>query len=139
MMQFGFQQTTLAVKTRDGLDDILLEPLVFLRGNGDLLRAPKSSTTDGVSAPKFLWWLIPPVGGDDYFSAVMHDAAYRGTLQLQTGVWTNAKFTRKQADDLILEAMTFQAVHFLMRWTVYLALRLFGGFAFKLDRKKTGL
>jgi len=136
-MTKGFQNTTLEVLTSNGLDDILEQPLVFYRLDGSVLRAPIGGTTDGLSVPRCLQNLIPATGGD-WFSGVLHDSAYRNQLQILCKVthhWTRANYTRAEADGLILEAMKSQGVSFLMRWTIYLALRAFGGFAFRADRK----
>ena len=135
-MMFGFQNGSLNVKTRDGLDDILIEELTFVRRDGTILRAPIGSTTDGLSTPKIVR-LIPgyDATGDDWWSGVLHDSAYRNFLQvINEGVWIAAGFNRKQCDDLILEAMTAQGVGWLRRYTIYFALRLFGWHAFKEDR-----
>ena len=131
----GFQQTTLEVRTGDGLDDVLLEPLNFVRADLTLLRAPAGSPTDGMSVPRCLQNIIPATGGD-WFSAVLHDAAYRNWLEENWGVWCQANFTRKQCDDLMLEALELQGVGWLMRHVIFWALRLFGGAAFKKDRRR---
>jgi hypothetical protein len=139
-MNYGFQNSSLDVRTRDGLDDILIEELTFVRRDGTILRAPIGSTTDGLSTPKIVR-VIPgyDATGDDWWSGVLHDSAYRDFLQVNEGVWKPAHFTQKECDDLILEAMTAQGVGFLRRHTIYFALRLFGSFAFKGDRKPLAL
>jgi len=43
----GFVNITLDVKTSNGLEDILLEPLEFVRVNNRRIRAPIAGTTDG--------------------------------------------------------------------------------------------
>ena len=92
-MIYGFQNDSLTVKTRDGLDDILLEELTFVRRDGTILRAPIGSTTDGLSTPKIVR-LIPgyDATGDDWWSGVLHDASYRGFLQVTEGVWVRQYF-----------------------------------------------
>lgn len=139
----GFQQKTLDVSTGDGLDDVLLEPLEFVRRNGDRLRAPIGSTTDGLSTPKIVR-LIPgyDATGDDWFSGVLHDSGYRDFLEVfckVTQFWSVAHFTQKQCDDLILEAMILQGVGWWRRHTIYVALRCFGFRAFAADRLKSGI
>jgi hypothetical protein len=135
-MEVGFQNDTLVVQTRDGLDDILVEALVFLDYDGTLYRAPIGSTTDGLSTPKIVR-IIPgyDATGDDWWSGVLHDSGYRDFLQVSTGVWIKANLTQKQCDHLIYSAMKSQGVGFLRRHIIFYALRLFGGFAFKGDRK----
>ena len=135
-MEFGFQQSTLNVKTRDGLDDVLIEELVFVRRDGTVLRAPIGSTTDGLSTPKIVR-LIPgyDATGDDWWSGVIHDAGYRNYLQVQDGIWVPAHYTQKQCDYTILEAMESQGIGWIRRHIIFIALRMFGSFAFKGDRK----
>lgn len=137
-MTKGFQNTTLDVCTGNGLDDILEQPLVYHRLDGTVLRAPRGGSTDGLSVPRCLQNIIPATGGD-WFSGVLHDSAYRNELQVLCKVthhWTRANYTQAQSDALILEAMKTQRVNWLMRWTIYLALRAFGSFAYRADRKK---
>ena len=135
-MTARFINSTLKVLTSDGLDDVLMEPLVFQRANGDIVRAPTGGTTDGFSVPRCLQSIVPATGGD-WFSAVLHDSAYRDQLQEQIGGnWVDACYTQKQCDRLILEAMGTQGVSWVMRHGIYLALRLFGHVAFKKDRAK---
>ena len=136
-MAAGFQNKTLDTRTSNGLNDTLLEPLVFIRENGDLIQAPIGGTTDGLSVPRCVQNIIPATGGD-WFSGVIHDSAYRNELQiLKNGVWVTANYNQQECDDLILEAMKSQEVNIVMRHTIYRALRMFGSFAFKDDRKAT--
>lgn len=134
----GFSNDALIVQTRDGLDDILLEPLGFTAKDGRCYRAPIGSTTDGLSTPKIVR-IIPgyDATGDDWWSGVLHDSGYRNFLEvfIADGTWIKSNPTRKQCDDLILDAMTSQGVGWFRRHTIYYALRLFGRFAFAGDRK----
>jgi hypothetical protein len=134
----GFHNFKLDVSTRDGLNDILLEPLVFTNRVGKRYRAPIGSTTDGLSTPKCVR-LLPgyDATGDDWWSGVLHDSAFRGFLEEldHRGDWKPAKLSQKQADDLILDAMETQGVGFIRRHIIYAALRLFGHYAYAQDRK----
>lgn len=135
-MPAGFLNKTLDIRTTDGLQDTLLEPLVFARENGQVVRAPIGGTTDGLSVPRCVQNIIPATGGD-WFSGVLHDSAYRDELEvLKDGTWVKASFDQKECDSLILEGMTAQGTNIIMRHTIYRALRMFGSFAFKDDRKK---
>lgn len=138
-MKTGFQQYTLDVKTGDGLRDELIEPLGFVRLNGEMLRAPAGGHTDGFSVPRCLQNIVPATGGD-WFSAVLHDSAYQGELEICRGVlWRPACYSKKEADDLFLEAMTSQRVGWLMRHLIYLAVRLFGRGNFQVGSRIQGL
>lgn len=135
----GFQQQKLDIETHDGLDDVLLEPLLFLRKNGTMLRAPIGGTTDGLSTPKIIR-ILPgyDATGDDWLSAVLHDSAYRDQLEQYypvARVWDKAHYNQKEADDLISEALLSQGVGIIRRSVIFHALRCFGCFAFKSDRQ----
>ena len=136
-MTLGFHNKRLMVQTEDGLDDTLLDALVYRSVTGIWYRAPVGSTTDGLSTPKIVR-LIPgyDATGDDWWSGVLHDSAYRGFLEIKgvDGIWRRAWLSQAQADALILEAMRSQGVGFARRQTIYLALRAFGSMAFKADR-----
>jgi len=136
-MTEGFDNLTLDVATGNGADDVLLEPLVFVRHDRSRVRAPIGGTTDGLSTPKIIR-ILPGYDstGDDWFSGVLHDAGYRDQVTCQ---WVKAHFTQKQCDELIYEAMKAQGVGFMRRWTIYLALRAFGGFDFRSDRKQSAI
>ena len=141
-MKLGFHHDGLDVHTHNGLDDVLLDNLIFNRTNGERLRAPIGSTTDGLSTPKIIR-ILPgyDATGDDWLSGVLHDAAYRNQLEIFCGVtqsWVKARLTQKQSDGLILEAMTAQRVGWIRRHIIYFALRVFGSFAFRSDRLKAG-
>ena len=135
----GFRNITLDVETGNGADDVLLEPLVFDRLDGSTVRAPIGGTTDGLSTPKIIR-ILPGYDstGDDWFSGVLHDSAYRNQLQVfcpVTQEWPLASLGRRQSDLLILEAMKRQGVGWTRRTVIYAALRLFGWIAFKQDRR----
>lgn len=132
-MNFGFQNEWVDVRTGDGLNDQLLTELVYLTRNGKALRCPIGGTTDGLSVPRCVQNIIPAVGGD-WKSGVLHDSAYRRQLEVLTDQqWLKANYTQEQADNLILEAMESQGVGFIMRHTIYRALRMFGSKAFNED------
>ena len=137
-MKPEFLNTVIDVRTANGRDDTLLDALEFQVRSGEIYQAPPGSTTDGVSTPRWLWRLIPPNGDADFLPAVLHDAAYRNTLQLycaRTDTWRAANLTQRQADRLLREALLANGVGILKRNVIYFALRLFGGQAFREDRK----
>ncbi len=137
----GFQNKTLDVRTGDGLDDVLLQPLDFIRKDGTRLRCPNGGTTDGLSVPKGIR-ILPgyDATGDDWFSGVLHDSGYRRQLMMfRDGFWIKAVpdvYGREDIDGLILEAMELQGVGFIRRHTIYRALRMFGQAAFDADACK---
>ena len=137
-MKHGFQNKKLDIETYDGLDDVLLEPLLFIRKNGTMLRAPIGGTTDGMSTPKVVR-ILPgyDATGDDWLSGCLHDSAYRDQLEQYypvARVWDAAHYNQKESDDLMFEAMQSQGVGFPRSHIIYYALRWFGSFAFSKDR-----
>src|ERR1035437_6895714 len=126
-MTQGFQVTYVDVRTSDGLEDVLLGELPYLAVDGTLYKAPIDGTTDGLSSPRCVQSIIPATGGD-WMSGVIHDSAYRNQLlkQLIDGSWVLANLTQEQSHNLILEAMKSQGVGYIMRHTIYIALRMFG-------------
>ena len=137
-MSHGFSTQTLDVRTSDGLDDVLMTPLTYVDRRGNIYRAPEGGTTDGLSVPRCVQNIIPATGGD-WFSGVLHDSAYRRQLTaMETQypfAWLPANLTKAQADSLLLEAMASQRVGWLMRQTIYWAVRLFGGRAWRHGHK----
>ena len=78
--------------------------------------------TDFASVPRLLWWLLPPWGTYGK-AAVIHDYMYQTRTR-----------TRKQADDIFLEAMEVLSVAKWKRALMYRAVRVFGGFIWKRKR-----
>jgi len=62
--------------------------------------------TDGATIPRWLWWLLPPVG--EYTQCTtLHDklcTTYQ-IIQLVNGVETRVKVTRKEIDAILKESM----------------------------------
>lgn len=81
---------------------------------------PADFVTDFASIPKFLWNVLPPTGHYGK-AAVVHDYLYR----------TKDAASKEIADAIFLEAMAALGVGFWTRYTMYLAVRLFGGRAYK--------
>lgn len=121
-MKLGFQQHTIAVRSGDGQNFMLLEDLVYVRGDGKVITIPKGTTTDGASTPAVLWSMIPPFGLG-WKSYILHDHAYRNT-------W----FSKQECDDLIKEAMLSEGVDPVTVELVYRGVRLGGQPSFDEDR-----
>ena len=108
----------------DGLPFTLLADLAYITdvrngapggvGVGLTIRVPAGFKTDLASIPQALWNVLPPVGRYDR-AAVVHDFLYR-----------NNGVTRKQADDVLLEAMEVLGVRATQRWVIYAGVRLGG-------------
>ena len=94
-------------RTSDGRNVVLQENLEFVSagysGGDDFerFRAPIGATSDGISTPKELWLKFPPFG-PWWLGGVIHDSAYRGTLQVYTlkGVLDPTESARRKVEDL---------------------------------------
>lgn len=138
-MNATFVNLDLDIRTTKGRKGTLLTSLVYRREDGGWLRAPRGSTTDGISVPRIFWALIPSTGAG-WFSGVLHDAAYHRQLEIHRNygiseVWLPFHPTRKQADQLMRESLQSQGIGWFKRNVIYYALRLFGGKAFRKNQK----
>lgn len=126
-----FREIHLDVRTfRDGADDELKEPLHYRALDGTEYRCPEKSRTDGMSLPKIVR-MVPGFNANrqDWFSAILHDGGYRGTLEKWDGKkWIPAMLSRKATDRLMIESMRSKKPKSL---AVYLPLRAFGWWNFK--------
>ena len=83
------------------------------------IHVPVGFVTDFASIPRFIRFIIPKLGKYNK-AAVLHDYAYQfGTI------------SRKQADQLFLDAMKDLGVLKWKRYTMYWAVRAFGFFAWR--------
>jgi len=106
-MKPGFHNTTLDVRTSNGLQDQLLEDLRFTDTDGTEYLTPATLWTDGGSTPSFVRG-IPGFNavGVNWFEYVQHDASYQGKLLVfRNGEYVPANLTQKQSDDLLSRAM----------------------------------
>ena len=127
-------------RTRNGRDMFLVFPLVFLASDGKYYRAPAASSaqlnpsTDLGSTPTIAWTLGFPPFGDEAPGYVMHDSAYRRTLEVllsghwdsPDAVWFPAGFDRAKADWLLEDCMESLAIDQSRRAIIYDLLRKFG-------------
>lgn len=119
-----FETQDFAVRTRDGRNCVLIEPVVYVTNAGERIEVPRGTTTDGASTPRFLWCKLPPFG--PYWPAtVLHDFLYR-----------NSKRSREECDAILLEAMVSLGVDLLVREEIYAGVRVGGKWAFEEDRKQ---
>lgn len=85
---------------------------------------PTGFHTDGASIPRVFWPIIGPHGR--YFpAAILHDYLYSKASD------HHFETSRKQADDLFLEAMHNLDVPWPQRNPIHLAVRLFGWRSYK--------
>ena len=86
---------------------------------GRAIFVPKGFETDYASVPRALWWLYPPSGDYDD-AAVVHDYLYFNGPNVIPGL------TRKEADDVFLEALKRSGVSWQRRSILYRAVRIGG-------------
>lgn len=122
----GFEFTDpngLLVRTRDGRNIMVCEPLVYHSTDGTVYTVPIGSTSDGASTPRFIWSIIPPFG--KYFlAAVLHDRLYRNTV-----------FSKALCDNILHEACLSLGDNKVEAWEIYEGVKLGGHSSFNLDRK----
>jgi len=96
----------------------LTEPFEYVVGSiedpKDIIKIPAGFITDFASTPRFLWSIFPPFGKYGKAS-VVHDFLYSKYI-----------YSRKQCDEIFLEAMGVLKVPKWKKYLMYYAVRLFG-------------
>jgi hypothetical protein len=92
--------------------------------SGNTIDVPIGFKTDFASIPRIFWIFIPRWGKYGN-AAVIHDYLY----------WDQG-YSRKESDSIFLEAMNVLEVPNITRKCIYYMVRLFGGIAWKSNRKK---
>lgn len=92
----------------------LIQDTTVCLENGDCYTIPEGFVTDFASVPRCLWWLLPPMGRYGK-AALLHDWLY--------SVRTTS---RKEADEIFLDAMLMMGVRKLIALAMFVAVRLFG-------------
>lgn len=112
----------------------MLDPLIFQMKDGRLIRAAAGTLTDGISTPRAVWSEIAPF--DWWMCGVLHDAAYKDTIEIFDPVagWKKLTFNEAEANSLLEEALASRGCSEIERKTIYIALKAFGKFAFNDDR-----
>ena len=108
----------------DGKIWVVLAPFGYRTDGGVDVIVPLGFRTNFVSVPRAFWSFISP-WGDHGFGAVVHDWLY-----------SDQSMSRKEADEVILEAMKQSGVGAIKRYTIFRALRIFGRFAWKENQRR---
>ena len=101
------------------------QPFRFYLGGKDTDRwvyVPAGYLTDGASVPRLCWSIIPPWGSYGQ-AAVVHDIVCE-----YLSITVNGQphpITRKECDDILLEAMTVLGVQKFLRDAIYGAVSLY--------------
>lgn len=100
----------------------LLSDLVYVSGKNETFTVPAGFETDWASIP-WIFWNLPGFDSDGPAAvpAVLHDYLY----SLRGGEPYNK--SRRECDDIFLEAMQLVGVTWLNRHIIYQAVRLCGG------------
>lgn len=113
----------MIVPQPDGRRWRLGEPLQYKSAIGSVITVPQSFVTDLASIPKLFWNILPPFGKYTA-AAVVHDWLYR-----------THRIPRAGADAILLEAMEVCRVPRWQCMVIYLAVRIFGGFAWRNENR----
>ena len=98
----------------------VVEPLVW-NDNLNIIQVNPKFDFDGASVPQALWSFgLSPMTGGYQRSACLHDALYASEY-----------FAREICDALFLEAMESEGVSYFKRYSMYYAVRAFGGQVWK--------
>ncbi len=126
---------SLLVRTGDGRNFELQEPVLIQRDDGVRFKVPIGAMTDGASTPCELWPTLPPFG-EYWLPCVVHDSAYRGTLMRQCvdGSWVLAMLPKEESDTLLLDCMVAKGVNRADREVIFEGVSHFGWRAFHEDR-----
>jgi len=117
--------TPLIVKVLDEHKFELFKPFTFHLDSKYSKRAitvPKGFVTDFASIPKRLWSILPPYGKYTK-AAVLHDSLYRYHGFVSGDQYIS--YTRKESDQIFLDAMKVLGVPALTRGIMYNAVRWF--------------
>ena len=117
-------KSELKLRKGEGNLWIVLSPLYYFQEEeARLFIVPTGFYTDLASIPAPARMVLP-VNDIHARSSVLHDYLYAFHRRL--------RLTRKQADDIFLQAMKSDKVPYWKRYTMYLGVRLGGGFRFKM-------
>jgi len=94
------------------------EEILYCHTQEIMFLIPKDFITDFASIPKVLWSLFSPVDPLYSKAAILHDRLYE-----------THETTRQEADALFYEAMMATGCDLIVRYTLWSAVRLFGGLA----------
>lgn len=94
-------------------------------GSSDRIEVPQGMETDFASVPRAVWWFAAPWGKHGH-AAVVHDAGY----------WLQHR-SRKEYDEIFLEGMGVLGVSPIKRRIMYLAVRWFGGIAWRSQQRRS--
>ena len=131
----GFLTKIAQVVTSDGRNVKLIDPVDYIAADGTHYRIPRGVSSDGISSPPESWPVRPPFG-QDWLAGILHDSAYRNTLQIvdTDGNTTLATLPKDKCDDLIREAALSLGDTDIEADALFYGVRDFGWKSFDVDR-----
>jgi hypothetical protein len=102
----------------------LLEPLrweVGQVGSGLFVHVPAGTVTDGVSSPRLLWWIVPPVASPVTRAAWLHDYLLQ---RYRSDAPHVSVFTRSAIDQEFRLACLACGASLALAWACWAAVRL---------------
>ena len=123
----------------DGHNFTVDQDFTFVTESGLAIRVPKGFVTDLASVPR-VFWAILPCFGTYTDGAVVHDMLYHHNgvvLFKEDGrvALNRVTLTRKECDDVLLEAMRDCHTPRWQQVVIYRAVRWFGGMAWRQDAR----
>ena len=95
---------------------------------------PAGTRIDFASSPRIFWSIIPPTGEYD-LAVAAHDWLYVAQPHVRIGKTGLRRMTRKEADDIMLDAMRQTGVAPWRRFLIYQAVRAGGAKLWEKSRK----
>lgn len=130
-----FSKSLIVRFLRHGSNAETWEWLDYTTHDGKYIYVPAKTSTDFASVPRFFWWLFPPTGTYAR-AAVIHDYLYAFPYAQELTSNNDSEplfvtLSRKQVDNIFLEAMHTNGTRLLTRYTIYYAVRAFGFMFYK--------
>lgn len=94
---------------------------------------PAGFLSDGASAPRPIWWIIPPWGRYGQ-AAVLHDILCETKTLFKDEI--PFEITRKQADKIFLEALKVAGVSWVKRYAMYIGVRAWGALGWGANKER---
>jgi hypothetical protein len=132
----SFTNQLVSLQTLDGWHVTITDHVDYTSEDHKIYRIPIGAESDGASIPREFWGVIAPVG-THWRAALLHDSAYRNTLQVfdwQTNSFKVANLSKDECDNLLKEAMITLGVDYFTLTTIYEAVQKAGGPSYKKDR-----
>lgn len=142
----GFTKPLVTSPLPDGKRWVVMESFHYDVGEEDSgvrIHVSEGFITDGTSAPRWLWTIVPRWGKAGQ-AAVVHDYNYYvqywpGSVTFKgEGMCSGVirSMTRREADLIFLEGMEVLRVHPFQRYLIYFTVRTFGWWTWRRHRRR---